>query len=441
MMTSKDIQVWIEPEWNWNSASIMNPRYNGLFESNQSGIETLDFVIVWIDAVTVWIEPEWNWNKSLRTCGTGSAGTFESNQSGIETDFFVCEFELCHLFESNQSGIETSPISRMRLYSASFESNQSGIETNVERKHPQMATTFESNQSGIETCAQQNRDAVTHGLNRTRVELKLRHLMFGPLFSTSLNRTRVELKLLKLLVCVALRTCVWIEPEWNWNVAIEYGLQSPIEVWIEPEWNWNRKCIALRENNNRVWIEPEWNWNTVASRCARAAFVFESNQSGIETYERIDVVQRKIGLNRTRVELKHTHTNSFPHRGAFVWIEPEWNWNAHIARTCLTPVRFESNQSGIETCAWRWWTAKRAKFESNQSGIETTGRWITRRRDGRLNRTRVELKLCVSCFPPFVVCGFESNQSGIETFDSWRSLHTPSSVWIEPEWNWNVCCS
>jgi len=57
------------------------------------------------------------------------SGWFESNQSGIETLQHSLELRRVLLFESNQSGIETSSMWRRQKVMVMFESNQSGIET------------------------------------------------------------------------------------------------------------------------------------------------------------------------------------------------------------------------------------------------------------------------------------------------------------------------
>jgi len=54
-----------------------------------------------------------------------------------------------------------------------FESNQSGIETLIPASSRSSSEKFESNQSGIETLTAECRGGAIHGLNRTKVELKL----------------------------------------------------------------------------------------------------------------------------------------------------------------------------------------------------------------------------------------------------------------------------
>jgi len=84
-------------------------------------------------------------------------------------------------------------------------------------------------------------------------------------------------------------------------------------------------------------------------------------------------------------------------------------------------MRFESNQSGIETQDTNSLHLLCQPFESNQSGIETA------ELDGkaalshsRLNRTRVELKQVAKASASHNTPEFESNQSGIETHHSAR---------------------
>jgi len=55
-------------------------------------------------------------------------------------------------------------------------------------------------------------------------------------------------------------------------------------------------------------------------------------------------------------------------------------------------ARFESNQSGIETCKHHAAERACALFESNQSGIETVIGCDIKKTVDRLNRTKVELK-------------------------------------------------
>jgi len=166
-------------------------------------------------------------------------------------------------------------------------------------------------------------------------------------------------------------------------------------VWIEPEWNWNRKERLKLAARKTVWIEPEWNWNNLLV-----------TQAWGTTW----------GLNRTRVELK-----------PMCWGRSYSRWH-----------RFESNQSGIETCHSCVGPNTAATFESNQSGIETN----------------------CTVFPVRLMGWFESNQSGIETDKHARICAGSAAslnrtrvelklidssirgkplllVWIEPEWNWN----
>jgi len=56
-------------------------------------------------------------------------------------------------------------------------------------------------------------------------------------------------------------------------------------------------------------------------------------------------------------------------------------------------VKFESNQSGIETPCPFYFSGWYKLFESNQSGIETHLCIVFESPPIRLNRTRVELKL------------------------------------------------
>jgi len=128
------------------------------------------------------------------------------------------------------------------------------------------------------------------------------------------------------------------------------------------------------------------------------------------------------GLNRTRVELKQT-----------------------VVLACGIPSEwFESNQSGIETCANERGFEGVTLFESNQSGIETHYSKASDTIDLGLNRTRVELKLIDLSVVNWSAVGlnrtrvelkhartprfreacarFESNQSGIETEPS-RPVH------------------
>jgi len=90
---------------------------------------------------------------------------------------------------------------------------------------------------------------------------------------------------------------------------------------------------------------------------------------------------------------------------------------------------FESNQSGIETRTRDGFCTSVCRFESNQSGIETLG--IIPNESlvhGGLNRTRVELKLVRPKTVLRTVSRFESNQSGIETMSSRASTATQRAV-------------
>jgi len=243
----------------------------------------------------------------------------------------------------------------------------------------------------------------------------------------------------------AIILCVWIEPEWNWNIwikpfaqltdkfesnqsGIETNCPVPklfhfIQVWIEPEWNWNEINWQIR---NSFWHTFESNQSGIETNCrfpwAEAlcrlnrtrvelkrdvlenrlvwSSRFESNQSGIETFT--CVLKRLLWcrLNRTRVELKHGFRLIVSNKYKGVWIEPEWNWNFIISPT-LSYLSHRLNRTRVELKRrWlQWLTYLMVRFESNQSGIET---FLS---DRKLSR----------------FCLFESNQSGIETnnYSSW----------------------
>jgi len=215
-------------------------------------------------------------------------------------------------------------------------------------------------------------------------------------------------------------------------------VQERTFVWIEPEWNWNVRVALTRRLARTVWIEPEWNWNFLLFSTGQGIVsTFESNQSGIETNWSLHILRRSEGLNRTRVELKqalHSWREDEPpclnrtrvelkqwvlahlrlHNE--VWIEPEWNWNAHHTPTVRT-TRRRLNRTRVELKLFDSITRERmcTMFESNQSGIETPSNSLT---------TWSDLE-------------FESNQSGIETPQHRGAAFYPVSVWIEPEWNWN----
>jgi len=96
--------------------------------------------------------------------------------------------------------------------------------------------------------------------------------------------------------------------------------------------------------SNQSGIETAMGWNKY-----EAVGRFESNQSGIETCSIKNEKVQLLGLNRTRVELKHAQGRTAPGR----------------------VVTFESNQSGIETSLVPNFVFFHCMFESNQSGIET----------------------------------------------------------------------
>jgi len=98
---------------------------------------------------------------------------------------------------------------------------------------------------------------------------------------------------------------------------------------------------------NRTRVELK---HLLSAEPAEPTYEFESNQSGIETHLLRPLRQPLQRLNRTRVELKHGASDEAGNKA----------------------VEFESNQSGIET-------HRHTRFNAALPS--------------RLNRTRVELKL------------------------------------------------
>jgi len=102
------MDVWIEPEWNWNIYNKLSatPTWSVWIEPEWNW----NFQVTLTSAASqgVWIEPEWNWNiANVNLILNGN--TFESNQSGIETRVSAkIILRLQEMFESNQSGIETN---------------------------------------------------------------------------------------------------------------------------------------------------------------------------------------------------------------------------------------------------------------------------------------------------------------------------------------------
>jgi len=101
---------------------------------------------------------------------------FESNQSGIET-LQKSSSKSSLIFGLNRTRVELKRLSSFSSAASTrvFESNQSGIETALLCKRGGRRVAFESNQSGIETSTILTLvETVSDRLNRTRVELKLR---------------------------------------------------------------------------------------------------------------------------------------------------------------------------------------------------------------------------------------------------------------------------
>jgi len=143
-------------------------------------------------------------------------------------------------------------------------------------------------------------------------------------------------------------------------------------------------------------------------------YFFQSNQSGIETFQICELFPFLIASNRTKVELKRK-------RNTFLWaikilpIEPKWNWNLSDL-TKKIEVNQTSNRTKVELKrSTRAVLMLVANFQSNQSGIETFINNTNRIGMISSNRTKVELKHahnhhCNVCTL------FQSNQSGIETW-------------------------
>jgi len=389
--------VWIEPEWNWNTCTARQSRVRKT-SLNRTRVELKRAKRV--DAKDgnnrVWIEPEWNWNSSEELLTLSNIHVWiEPEWNWNQTDTNLARLRYFE-FESNQSGIETLPTQCWSLC-AGHRLNRTRVE--------------------LKPLA---RAAWAHqffGLNRTRVELK--HYVY---FSTrrllvSLNRTRVELKQI-VQIC--------------------------------------KKIITWGLNRTRVELKPEL---VELSELERVRF--ESNQSGIETDIFEECIDNFIRLNRTRVELKlycsmpsarpmalslnRTRVELKPiqdgrlSRVAFVWIEPEWNWNS--GRIWLVPCGAPClNRTRVELKPPPIWIKPIAQLTV---WIEPEWNWNLLWDPGdtrfqlRLNRTRVELKrLWYVCSIP-TKHKFESNQSGIETDNTEDKIEAMRLVWIEPEWNWN----
>ncbi len=249
--------------------------------------------------------------------------------------------------------------------------------------------------------------------------------------------------------------------------------------------------MVRASNRTKVELKPR------EARHQHFRLIFQSNQSGIETTNKILFARRW----HLPIEPKWNWNGRFARRFwicSYLPIEPKWNWNLYAIIVFYGVSCFQSNQSGIETDLsqffhyrnglpiepkWNWNiftfgqliqsdTSNRTKvelklelvfrnlsfshFQSNQSGIETCDllhvgkhlelpiepKWNWNSKYETLidalltsNRTKVELKQRISWFVIVGIC-FQSNQSGIETRYRYGS-HFCSELPIEPKWNWN----
>ena len=121
-------------------------------------------------------------------------------------------------------------------------------------------------------------------------------------------------------------------------------------------------------------IVPKWNWNTSSSIPLFFSFA----------------------INRTKVELKLTNRwlswEVLP-----LSIVPKWNWNNNV----IVGSRSLNLLSIVPK--WNWNTeavtgvnAAPIYYQSYQSGIETTLKLYNHGRHESINRTKVELKHCLS---------------------------------------------
>ncbi len=269
-----------------------------------------------------------------------------------------------------------------------------------------------------------------------------------------------------------------IEPKWNWNIVLGDWQNKRYRLPIEPKWNWNCVPVCFEMCFDWLPIEPKWNWNVDKNSIFLSNPDFQSNQSGIETWEskarwcsKLLPIEPKWNWNAKEVGLEGLSAslpiepkwnwNVYPGSGVKLGhslpIEPKWNWNTEDLNKIVFGLGFQSNQSGIETCkTWKngscAGSSNRTKvelkhvsnvtfenstyFQSNQSGIETKkglewlhfknasnrtkvelkhlGKGFTTRPRCSSNRTKVELKLFFGKRIS-VVWSFQSNQSGIET--------------------------
>jgi len=274
-----------------------------------------------------------------------------------------------------------------------FESNQSGIETRRSPGCTWINHGFESNQSGIETTWRRIGSTACGGLNRTRVELKL-----------IMRAVRV------------LPLPVWIEPEWNWNFNGADSLTKQVvfesnQSGIETGCNVNGQNVLARLNRTRVELKHCYHYSADGKTTT-----FESNQSGIETLSLLHQHRALEAFESNQSGIETRYSKRRATRTFHVWIEPEWNWNTacgeqyqtssnclnrtrvelkhshflaktiapeslnrtrvelkrlSLTRRNLTTCKFESNQSGIETVFSLPKRFYQLEFESNQSGIET----------------------------------------------------------------------
>jgi len=180
---------------------------------------------------------------------------------------------------------------------------------------------------------------------------------------------------------------------------------------IEPKWNWNiYEAIerASQMTSNRTKVELKLVSFTGKVFC----YIFQSNQSGIETGLSWQFTGYWNASNRTKVELKlikwlqcvfflffqsnqsgigtkHRSCSSMSHKlpiepkwnwnpldklfvfvASILPIEPKWNWNAITID--LPPPITASNRTKVELKLFsRQKCASLLYFQSNQSGIET----------------------------------------------------------------------
>jgi len=119
----------------------------------------------------------------------------------------------------------------------------------------------------------------------------------------------------------------------------------------------NRTRVELKQKNRNETEQPRVRLNRTRVELKRIrakglypkSATFESNQSGIETQERISLHVHSHGLNRTRVELKRCCSSS-----------NSWSrWRLNRTRVELKHIESSDRQRHTQS------------FESNQSGIET----------------------------------------------------------------------